>query len=97
MTQRTTRIVTTTHRYKRPPRKRAVGPAKSVQAVQRFPELPAHTTYWLSTKTELKDPTITLHVEGCPVLRRIQWRTLSPTESQNHQANRQFLLGATRV
>ena len=67
MTQRTTRIVTTTHRYKRPPRKRAAGPAKSVQAVQRFPELPAHTTYWLSTKTELKDPTITLHVEGCPV------------------------------
>jgi hypothetical protein len=85
-------IVTSTYRYKRPPqkrkavaidvpavvaqRKRAAGPAKSVQAAHRFPEQPAHTTYWLSTKTELKDPTITLHVEGCPVLRRIQWRTL---------------------
>ena len=72
-TRMTARIVTTVHRYKRPPKKRK---AVAIEA-HRFPEQSANTTtYWLSTKTELKDPTITLHVEGCPVLRRIQWRTL---------------------
>jgi hypothetical protein len=76
MTQRTTRIVTTTHRYKRPPRKRAVGPAKSVQPAHRFPEQPANTTYWLSTNIELKKAPITLHVEGCSILRRSRWRKL---------------------
>ena len=27
----------------------------------------------------------------------VRYRVLVPTESQNHRANRQFLLGATRV
>ena len=38
--------------------------------------MPDNATYWLSTKTRLKDPTITLHLEGCPILRISQRRTL---------------------
>jgi hypothetical protein len=41
-----------------------------------MPMSPDNTTYWLSTKTRLKDPTITLHLEGCPILRISQRRTL---------------------
>src|ERR1700760_1183963 len=33
------------------------------------------TPYWLFTKTRLKNPTITLHAEGCPILHHSQWRT----------------------
>jgi hypothetical protein len=84
-------IVTYTHRPKRSPRKRkaaaleaaiitprkrAGGPAKSVRHPHRSPEQPANPTYWLSTNAELKGPTITLHVEGCPILRRSRWRAL---------------------
>jgi hypothetical protein len=39
------------------------------------PTPPDNTTYWLSTKTRLKDPTVTLHREGCPILRISQRRT----------------------
>jgi hypothetical protein len=35
-----------------------------------------NTTYWLFTKTKLKHPTITLHAEGCPILRHSRQRTL---------------------
>jgi hypothetical protein len=35
-----------------------------------------NTTYWLFTKTKLKNPTITLHAEGCPILRLSRRRTL---------------------
>jgi hypothetical protein len=82
-------IVTTAYRPKRPPRKRkavsiagpaiiaprkrAAGPAKSGH---RFAEQPAKPTYWLSTNIELKKAPITLHVEGCHILRRSRWRTL---------------------
>jgi hypothetical protein len=79
------RIVTSVYRPKRLPRKRkavalgaaiitsgkrAAGPARSVQASHRIAEQPASPTYWLSTKAELKDPTIPLHMEGCPIRRR---------------------------
>jgi hypothetical protein len=37
---------------------------------------PANTTYWLSTNIELKKAPITLHMEGCPILRRSRWRKL---------------------
>jgi hypothetical protein len=66
------RIVTTTYRYKPPSRKRK---AVAIEA-HRFPEQPANTTYWLSTNIELKKAPITLHVEGCSILRRSRWRKL---------------------
>jgi hypothetical protein len=64
--------VTTVHRYKRPPKKRK---AVAIEA-HRFPEQSANTTYWLSTNIELKKAPITLHVEGCSILRRSRWRKL---------------------
>ena len=43
----------------------------------RFPEQSADTTtYWLSTNIELKTAPITLHLEGCSILRRSRWRKL---------------------
>ena len=69
----TARIVTTVHRYKRPAKKRK---AVAIEA-HRFPEQSANTTtYWLSTNIELKKAPITLHVEGCSILRRSRWRKL---------------------
>ena len=67
-----TRIVTTSYRYKRPGKKRK---PVALEA-HRFPEQPANTTYWLSTNIELKKAPITLHVEGCSILRRSRWRKL---------------------
>ena len=68
-----TRIVTTTYRPKRPPKKRK---AVAIEA-HRFPEQSANTTtYWLSTNIELKTAPITLHLEGCSILRRSRWRKL---------------------
>jgi hypothetical protein len=66
-----TRIVTTAYRPKRPPRKQKA--AVTVEA-HRFSEQPV--IYWLSTNIELKNPPITLHVEGCSILRRSRWRRL---------------------
>jgi hypothetical protein len=60
-----TRIVTTTYRYKRPPPKRKAAPEQSTDAA-----------YWLSTDTNLKNPTPTLHLESCSTLRRSRWRAL---------------------
>jgi hypothetical protein len=81
------RIVTYPHRPKKwkaaaleaviiTPRKRAAGTAKSVPRRHRFSEQPANATHWLSTNIELKNPPITLHVEGCSILRRSRWRKL---------------------
>jgi len=67
-----TRIVTTAYRYKCPPKKRKPFALEA----HRFPEQPANTTYWLSTNIELKKAPITLHVEGCSILRRSRWRKL---------------------
>ena len=49
---------------------------KSVSHPHRSPEKPANPTDWLSTNAELKGTTITLHVEGCPILRRSRRRAL---------------------
>ena len=42
---------------------------------ERSAPLPDDTAYWLFTKTELNNPTTTLHREGCPILRHSQRRT----------------------
>jgi hypothetical protein len=63
-------------RQRSSPQESARAPAKSVCHLHRSPEQPANPTYWLSTNAELKGPTITLHVEGCPILRRSRWRAL---------------------
>ena len=70
----TARIVTTVHRYKRARRRNG---RRSRSRHTRFPEQSANTTtYWLSTNIELKKAPITLHVEGCSILRRSRWRNL---------------------
>ena len=65
------------HRHHGLPRQAAAEEAEggTIEA-HRFPAQTANTTYWLSTNIELKNPPITLHVEGCPVLHRSRWRKL---------------------
>ena len=66
------------HRHHGPPFQAPAEEAESGRDIEahRFPEQSANTTYWLSTNIELKKAPITLHVEGCSILRRSRWRKL---------------------